>query len=76
MCTEDKNLCQENKKVNFLFGDEDALNEAVVLIEDDELDISDPPEYCEYDENAWPDNAEEPTGFSFKGKKRVFIKAV
>ena len=62
--------------MNLEFANGDVLNEAVVIIEDDELDTSDPPEYCEYEENSWPDNAEEPTGFSYKGKKRVFIKAV
>ena len=33
-------------------------------------------EFCEYEESSWPEKSEEPTGFTFRGKKRGFEKAV
>ena len=47
--------------------DEDAF----VDTEDESSDISDD---LRYEENSWP--KDNPTGYSFKGKKRPFIKVV
>ena len=41
------------------------------FVDDDSTDISDE---LIYDENRWP--KENPTGYSFKGKKRLFLKVV
>ena len=50
----------------------DNCDEAeVTFVDDDSPDITDE---LVYDENCWP--KENPTGYSFKGKKRVFIKVV
>ena len=45
------------------------------IMEDDDSDIIDDKE-LEYDEFSWPKNAEEPTGFRYKGKKQCFVRAV
>ena len=41
----------------------------------DDSDIKEEVE-LQYDENFWPKQADEPTGFTYKGKKKIFVKAV
>ena len=41
------------------------------FVADDECDLK---EQNSYEENCWP--KEDPSGFSFKGKKRAFLKTV
>ena len=42
---------------------------------EDECDIQEEAE-CYYEENFWPKDDEEPCGFLFKGKRKIFNKAV
>ena len=41
------------------------------FVDDDSCDVKDD---MGYNENSWP--KEDPSGFSFKGKKKLFVKAV
>ena len=50
-------------------------DEAEVTFADDESDIPKEIE-LQYDENFWRKEDDEPTGYTYKGKKKVFVKAV
>ena len=52
---------ENNDEAEDTFADDDACQVNDALV---------------YEEHSWPKNDPSPTGFSFKGKKRPFIKVV
>ena len=58
-------------KTQSLLNFDNCEEAEATFVDDDSTDISDE---LIYDENRWP--KENPTGYSFKGKKRLFLKVV
>ena len=59
------------EEVKSLLSFDNCEEAEATFVDDESCDITDE---LVYDENRWP--KEEPTGYSFKGKKRIFIKVV
>ena len=56
---------------DFVFNMDLCAEAEDTFVDDDSCDVKDD---MGYNENSWP--KEDPSGFSFKGKKKLFVKAV
>ena len=70
------NSCHPERMGDYVFIRDDEAE--ITFVEDEEDDLQDVQEEVEtyYEENFWPKDDKESCGFTFKGKKKIFNKAV